>query len=156
MPCAMARPIEILELKLEERTELQRRVRAASTPQRDSLRARIVLLRGQGESIQQVAERLQVSAVSVGKWSRRFAQQRLEGLGDRPGRGRKPFLPPKKVEQVILQVTQPPAGRTRWSTRSMAKAVGISHYSVHKIWKQNDLKPHLTRTFKLSAPTWPA
>src|SRR5216117_67762 len=150
MLCGMARPIEILELKLEERTELQRRVRAASTPQRDSLRARIVLLRGQGESIQQVAERLQVSAVSVGKWSRRFAQERLEGLRDRPGRGRKPFLPPKKVEQVILQVTQPPAGRTRWSTRSMAKAVGISHYSVHKIWKQNDLKPHLTRTFKLS------
>lgn len=150
MLCGMARPIEILELKPEERTELQRRVRAASTPQRDSLRARIVLLRGQGESVQQVAERLQVSAVSVCKWSRRFRQQRLDGLRDRSGRGRKPSLPPQKVEQVILKVTQPPVGRTRWSTRSMAKAVGISHYSVHKIWRQNDLKPHLTRTFKLS------
>ena len=150
MLCGMARPIEILELKPEERTELQRRVRAASTPQRDSLRARIVLLRGQGESVQQVAERLQVSAVSVCKWSRRFRQQRLDGLRDRSGRGRKPSLPPQKVEQVILKVTQPPVGRTRWSTRSMAKAVGISHYSVHKIWGQNDLKPHLTRTFKLS------
>src|SRR5439155_20289609 len=105
MLCGMARPIEILELKLEERTELQRRVLAASTPQRDSLRARIILLRGQGESSQQVAERLQVSAISVGKVCRRFAQERVERLRYRPGRGLKRFLPPKKVEQVLRHVT---------------------------------------------------
>jgi hypothetical protein len=55
-----------------------------------------------------------------------------------------------KIEQVLLRVTQPHKGRTRWSVRTMAEAVGISHDSVRRIWKNNDLKPHLTRTFKLS------
>jgi transposase len=86
----------------------------------------------------------------VSKWSQRFEHSGLDGLQDKAGRGRKPWLPLKKIEQVITKVTQPPAGRSRWSVRSMAQAVGISSYSVHRIWKQNDLKPHLTRTFKIS------
>ena len=60
-------------------------------------------------------------------------------------------LPAAKIEQVLTKVTQPPKGRRRWSVRTMAKAAGISPDSVHRLWKQNDLKPHLTRTFKLSS-----
>lgn len=130
--------------------ELQRRTRAATTPQRDSLRARIILLRARGKKLEEVAEELGMSMPSVSKWSRRFQSLGLEGLSDAPGRGRKPWLPQEKIEQVLTKVTQPPRGRRRWSVRTMAKAVGISHDSVRRIWKKNDLKPHLTRTFKLS------
>jgi transposase len=146
----MGRPISKLDATVEERMELRNRVRAATTPQRDSLRARIVLLRLRGIKVEQIAGELGISVPSVSKWSSRFEAHGLEGLKDAPGRGRKPSLTKEKIEQVLIKVTQPPKGRRRWSVRTMAKAVGISHDSVHRIWKNNDLKPHLTRTFKLS------
>lgn len=146
----MARPVKQLALTLEERIELRNRVRAATTTQRDSLRARIVLQRARGEKVEEVARHLGVSVTCVSKWSSRFETQGLAGLKDAPGRGRKPSLPKEKVEQVLTKVTRPPKGHRRWSVRTMARAVGISHDSVQRIWKANDLKPHLTRTFKLS------
>ena len=54
------------------------------------------------------------------------------------------------MKQVVTRVLQPPKGRKKWSTRSMAEAVGVSHQSVHRIWKENELKPHLRRSFKSS------
>ena len=149
----MARPISALELTPEEKAELQRRVRSSTSTQRDSMRARIVLLRAEGRSVAEVAATAATSMNTVSLWSRRFEGGGLRGLQDAPGRGRKSWLPERKVQQVITQVTQPPSGRHRWSTRSMAAAVGISHQSVHTIWKKNDLKPHLTRTFKISRDT---
>lgn len=146
----MARPVSIVEPTPEEKSELQRRVRSSTTPQRDSLRARVVLLRCQGQKEKDVAERLGLSLPCVSKWSHRFELQGLEGLKDKPGRGRRPWLPTEKISQVITRVTQPLPHRRRWSVRSMARAVGISPYSVHKIWKHNDLKPHLVRVFKVS------
>lgn len=83
-------------------------------------------------------------------WCQRFQAQRLDGLLDMPGRGRKPFLPLEAVRRVLEQVTQPRIGEPRWNCRSMARAAGISATSVHKLWAANDLKPHLPRTFKLS------
>lgn len=135
---------------LDQRIELQKRVRASTTPQRESLRARIILLRSRGQKLEEVAKQVGVSVNSVCKWSSRFEALGIEGLEDAAGRGRKPWLPGEKVEQVLTKVTQPPKGRRRWSVRTMAKAVGISHESVRRIWRRNDLKPHLTRTFKLS------
>ena len=146
----MARPVEVIELTPEEKAELQRRVRSATATQRDALRARIVLLRAEGRSEAEVAAATDVSVNTVSLWSRRFERGGFVGLADAPGRGRKPSLPESKIQQVITRVTQPPTGRQRWSTRSMATAVGISHQSVHTIWKKNDLKPHQVRTFKIS------
>ncbi len=114
------------------------------------MRAKIILLRAKGLNEAAVARDLHLSITSVSKWSRRFEQAGLDGLREKGGRGRKPWLPDEKVQQVIARVTQPPAGRTRWSVRTMAEAVGISPHAVHTIWKRTDLKPHLTRTFKIS------
>ena len=97
-----------------------------------------------------MAKAVGVSINTVSLWSKRFDSCGLEGLNDENGRGRKSWLPPEKVRQVITRVTQPPKGRTRWSTRRMAAEVRISHHSVHEIWRRNDLKPHLVRTFKVS------
>jgi transposase len=114
------------------------------------MRARIVLLRAGGRSEQDVAAEVGVSLNTVSLWSSRFEENGLEGLKDRPGRGRKPWLPLEKVEKVVTEIARPPKGSKKWSTRTMAAAVGISHQSVHSIWKKNDLKPHLVRTFKIS------
>jgi transposase len=146
----MPRPTTTVDTTAEERAVLRRRLASPTTTQRDALRARIVLLRAEGQREADVAAKAGVSVNTVSLWSRRFEEKGLEGLSDAPGRGRKRSLPPEKIRKVITEVTQPPPGRTRWSTRSMAAAAGISHQSVHSIWKNNDLKPHLVRTFKIS------
>lgn len=146
----MGRPITRLELTGSERQELLRRVNAPTASKRDSLRAAIVLRRAEGIKQVQVAEELGVSVTSVNKWSQRFEREGLEGLKDAKGRGRPPSIPASKVAEVIERATRPPKPRTRWSVRTMAEEVGISPDSVHRIWKANDIKPHLMQTFKIS------
>lgn len=146
----MARPVSILELTSSERRELERRVNAPSVSKRDSLRAAIVLHRAQGLGQVQVAKALGVSVACVNKWSQRFDREGLAGLVDAKGRGRPASLSTAKVEQVVTQATKPLKPRKRWSVRTMAKAVGMSPDSVHRIWRANDIKPHLVDTFKVS------
>lgn len=146
----MARPIAIIEMTPEEEKELRRRVRARSSSQRDSLRAAIILRCAEGVRQKDVARELGVSTPCVNKWSQRFARAGLAGLTEKAGRGRKPSIPAETVARVITEAGKKPKAKTRWSTRSMAKAVGISQSSVHRIWKANDLKPHVTEGFKLS------
>src|SRR5207244_5103403 len=147
----MARPVSVLELTPDEKQKLQRLAGSKTGSQRDGLRARIVLRRAEGSREAEVAAALGVSIETVSAWSRGVERQGLEGLRDRPGRGRKPWLPSTQVREVITRVVQPPKGKKKWSTRSMAAAAGMSHQSVHRIWKNNDLKPHLLRTFKISS-----
>ena len=106
----MARPITVLSLTPEEEKELRQRSRASTASNRDCLRAEIVLLRAKGLKEVEVAKELAVSLPCVSKWSKRFELQGLEGLRDKEGRGRKPFLPLDKVQQVISRATRPPAG----------------------------------------------
>jgi len=146
----MARPISVIELTEAEAQELRRRVNAPTASKRDSLRAAIILRRAEGIKQTQVAAELGVSVACVNKWSQRFERDGLEGLRDAAGRGRPPSLPESKVEEVIAKATQAPKPRTRWTVRTMAKAVGMSPDSVHRIWQANGIKPHLVDIFKIS------
>lgn len=146
----MARPIKLLSITDEQRKELRRLVNRPTASQREVRRAWIILNRGDGLSQKAVAQRLEVNRPVVAKWEKRFLAQGLAGLLDAKGRGRKPVLPADKKALVITAATQPPPGRSRWSVRSMAAHAGLSVGSVHALWRANDLKPHLTRTFKLS------
>ncbi len=146
----MARPVEALGILDEGRTELERRVRASTTSRRDCLRARIGLLRSQGLSQRQVAAQVGVSVACVSRWSRRFDGDGIAGLDDRPGRGRRPSVPPATVGKIVAQAGQKPPGRTDWSTRSMACHAGVPQSTVGRIWRRNGPKPHRTRTSKLS------
>ena len=137
-------------LEAGERQELQRRVRATTVAVRDRQRAEIILLRADGMTQGQIAARLGVSRMTVNDWCRRFLAQRLAGLDDAPGRGRKPSLPPEAVRMVLDKAVTPPAALARWSCRTMAREAGISQASVQRLWASNDIKPHLSRTFKLS------
>jgi transposase len=107
-------------------------------------------LRLEGLKNEDVAARVGNSVPTVSIWSSRFEQLGLDGLEDKAGHGRKPSIPTKKVERVITEVTRPPKGRRRWSVRSMGRHVGISHSTVQRIWSKSGLKPHVTKTFKLS------
>src|SRR5262245_41816073 len=114
----MARPISVVDLTAGERSVLRRRVGSPTTSQRDALRARIVLLRAEGRREEDVAAKVGVSINTVSLWSSRFGEKGLEGLNDRPGRGRKPWLAPEKVSKVITEITRPPKGSKKWSTRT--------------------------------------
>jgi transposase len=139
-----------IELAPAEAAELSRRARATTVPVRDRQRAEIILLSAQGLTQLRIAEQIGISRLSVNRWVGRFALHRLAGLTDRAGRGRKPWLPQVTVQQVLEQAVTPPPHLGRWSCRTMARAAGISPASVQRLWAASDIKPHLSRTFKLS------
>ena len=133
-----------------DRNALERTVRSKTSEQRSVLRARIVLLSAAGQPDRAVAQQLGVNRHTVRLWRQRFREQGLAGLEDAPGRGRKPVLANKVKEAILTGAVQPPANRTRWSCRSMARAQKVSPSTVQRIWSSNDIQPHLTRTFKIS------
>jgi len=133
-----------------QRKELETLVRAATTPQRTVQRARIILACADGLSQQAAARQVGVRRRIVSKWCGRFRRLGLAGLADAGGRGRKPSVPEATRALILTQATQPPKGRTRHSVRSMARTAQVSPGTVHALWRANDIKPHLTRTFKLS------
>jgi len=114
-------------------------------------RCRIVLACAEGRSNTEVAQRLGVSRPTVTKWRSRFVARRLEGLADEP----RPGVPRKntdeQIERVLVATLETtPKEATHWSTRSLARATGMSQTAVSRIWRAFGLKPHLTEAFKLS------
>jgi len=146
----MARPVRGLDMDSDQRKELESLVRAPTTPQRSVQRARILLACADGLSQQEAARQIGVRRRIVTKWCGRFRKLGLAGLADAGGRGRKPFLSEESRAIILTQATQPPKGQTRHSVRSMARTAQVSIGTVHALWQANDIKPHLTRTFKLS------
>ncbi len=134
----------------DQRKELESLVRAPTTPQRRVQRARILLACAEGLSQQEVARQVGVRRRIVTKWCGRFRRLGLAGLADAGGRGCKSSVSEESRALILTQATRPPKGRTRHSVRSMARTAGVSIGTVHALWQANDIKPHLTRTFKLS------
>jgi transposase len=95
---------------------------------------------------------LETSKKTVSLWRARFANNRVSGIEkDAPRPGRDPSIPTATVELILHKTTQEkPKGATHWSTRTMAKAVGVSKATVQRLWSANGLKPHLVKTFKVS------
>jgi transposase len=146
----MSRPIQKLIVTDAQQHELKRVVNAATSAQRDILRARIILLKSSGLSQGDVAQKAGVKRCTVGKWCGRFAQDGIAGLRDAKGRGRKSSIEPATQEKIIAGAVKAPQHRSRWSVRSMARHAGVSHETVRRLWRANDIKPHVTRTFKIS------
>lgn len=146
----MSRPIRPLGITSEQRRALRAMINRPSAPHRDHQRAWIILHRADGLSQAETAEKLGSSRPVVIQWEQRFRKAGLAGLADATGRGRKGRITPQIREQIIVGATQPPPHRTRWSVRTMAKAAGVSKATVQRLWSANAIKPHVTRTFKLS------
>ena len=118
---------------------------------REVVRARIVLLAGEGVENRDIAEQLGAGPDTVSKWRRHLAAQRLTNLVDCPGRGRKPHYGRELIERIVDDtVHRAPEQATHWSTRSKAKHAGVCHTTVQRIWHAHELKPFPVRTFKLS------
>lgn len=145
------RPKRELVLTEEERETLERWARRHTSAQALALRCRIVLACAEGDTNLEVARRLGINDETVGKWRNRFVDRRLDGLHDEPRPGKPRTIGDEDVERVIVKtLEETPVDATHWSTRSMAKATGMSQTSVSKIWRAFGLKPHLVDSFKLS------
>lgn len=140
-----------IELTAEEREVLESYVRRRKTAQALAMRARIVLRCAEGGHDGIVADELGVSRGAVGRWRRRFATLRLQGLHDEPRPGAPRKITDRMVERVIVDTLEStPKGATHWSTRDMAKHSGLSHSTIGRIWRTFGLKPHRSETFQLS------
>ena len=135
-----------------ERSQLESWVRGRSTPHRLVLRARIVLRASEGLENFQIAEELRTRPNTVSLWRRRFTLLRLPGIEqDAPRSGRKPRLDPEVVRAILTKTRlTKPRGQTHWSTRTMAREVGVHRSTVQRIWKLHGLQPHRTQSFQLS------
>jgi transposase len=149
----MPSPIAVsIELTDGEREQLESWSRRWTTAQALALRSRIVLAAAERRSSSQVARDLGVSLATVRKWRNRFAEDRLDGLVDEPRPGRPRTITDQKVDEVIIKTLESaPRDATHWSTRSMAREVGLTQTAVHDIWQAFGLKPHLQEKWKLSA-----
>ena len=145
------RPMAPVMLAAEEQETLERWARRRTTAQAISLRARIVLASAAGKANTAIAREVRVKKQTVGKWRARFLAKRLDGLLDEPRPGAPRKITDAEVERVMtLTLESAPRDATHWSTRAMARHLGLSQTAISRIWRAFGLKPHRTETFKLS------
>jgi transposase len=138
-------------VSVEDRETLERWSRRPKSLMSVAQRARIVLLAGEGLNSTVIAERVGVHEATVGKWRRRYVERGVDGLLDEPRPGAPRKIGDAAVEAVVVKtLEETPLDATHWSTRDLAKRVGMSPSSVGRIWQAFGLKPWLTDTFKLS------
>src|SRR3954454_3439085 len=148
MPSSVLSPVA---LSVAERAQLESWTRRRTSAQALALRSRIVLLAGDGRNNTEIARELGIHRNVAGKWRSRFLKDRLDGLVDEPRPGRPRTITDDQVEEVIVKTLETtPKDATHWSTRSMAREVGLTQSAVLRIWKAFGLQPHRQQTWKLS------
>ena len=145
----VAVPIKISDA---DRVQLESWSRGRSTPHRLVLRSKIVLMASEGLQNKQIAEKLHAHEGVVGKWRNRFASRGMQGIvKDAPRPGRKRTISQKTIDRFIdTTLHEKPEGATHWSTRTLAKKLGVSRSAVHRVWQAHRIQPHRERRFKLS------
>lgn len=147
----IGRPIPPLTLTIEERETLEHWVRRTKTGQALAQRCRVIVGCAAGKSNAVVAAEMGLCPQTVGKWRTRFLEQRLDGLLDEPRPGAPRKITDADVERAVTMTLETmPADATHWSTRSLARRVGLSQSAVSRIWRAFALQPHRTESFKLS------
>ena len=148
----MPNPVAVaIELSDDERAQLEAWTRRRTSAQALAQRSRIVLLAAEGLKNTEIADELGLSRATAAMWRARFAERRLDGLLDEPRPGRPRTISDEQVEEVIVRTLETkPKDATHWSTRSMAREVGLTQSAVLRIWQAFGLQPHRTETWKLS------
>ena len=139
-----------MEVSKPDRSELKAWLRSQTIAQGLAKRARIVLGSAHGESIRELAERLNVSQPTVCMWRRRFREFGIAGLRSRARSGRRRRISHAQERAVVSATMRPPQTATHWSARRLAKEVGLSPATVHRIWQKYGLQPHRVEHFKFS------
>jgi transposase len=142
----------VLRVSTEERVELESLIARPSEGAGLVRRARVILLSAAAVSGREIAQRLDLSVEAVSRIRARFRAEGVVGILERPKAGRKDHaVPPATVERIAqLAMSPPPAGRSRWTTRLLAKDVGLTSGCVSDVLRRCELKPHLSRTYKVS------
>jgi transposase len=147
----MGKTAVAIDLTEIDRRELESLASRRKTAQGLAQRARIVLLAAAGAENKDISLRVGAAPNTVGKWRRRFAERRIDGLLDEPRPGAPRQIGDDAIAETIrLTLETTPRDATHWSLRSMARAVGFAPSTIHRIWKAFNLQPHRTETFKLS------
>jgi transposase len=148
----MANLARAITLSVDEREALTALQRAPSAPAGLVRRARAILLLADEVSGADVARQTGYTTVQVSRIRRRFSEERIAGLEERPRSGRPPAVTQRTTARVVaLALKPPPAGLTHWSTRDLADKIGgVSHTTVHRIWRAHALQPHRVETFTFS------
>jgi transposase len=148
----MPRPTPVLVMSVDQQKQIEQWLAALGTPQQVALRCRIVLAASHGKSEAATAAEMNVNRKTVRLWRERFIAQGLPGLWEiASGRGRKATYDAKRIKAVIDATLQSkPKGMTHWSCRLMAAEQHISKSTVSNLWRSHNIKPHRSKTFKLS------
>jgi transposase len=152
MICLMPKKSVAVVLEPNDQSHLEQWESAHGTPQQVALRCRIILAAVDGEENGTIADRLGINRHTVELWRDRVRQWGIDPVWEiAPGRGIKPHYNQAKRDAIINATLQTkPKGMTHWSCRLMAKAQQVSASTVNRLWQLHNLKPHLSRTFKLS------
>ena len=147
-----------MDLNTENRTELES-VISVGYDRSVSVRAQMVLWRAEGCSVAEIAVMTGTTKPTVYNWIARYDQEGLAGLDDRKSPGRPRTVSGRDRARILALTRLPPpeeTGLTHWSSYEMAKylkrreGISVSHNFIHELWQENDLKPHLQGTFKVS------
>src|ERR687898_2098282 len=140
-----------LALTSDERTELERRVRSRKIRAEDARRAQVILMLADGESFNTITATVGCYPDYVSRWKQRFEGERLAGLRAKY-RGQPATVRTPAMEARILAKTRqrPPDGSTHWTTRKLAKVLGISHMLVARVWRRAGYQPHRFGRYMLS------
>ncbi len=139
-------------LQPDERKQLESWSHGRSTPQRLVLRSKVVLLATNGLQNKQIVRKLKIRPETVALWRNRFISHRLNGIRkDAPHPRRRPRIDQQKVDEIISRTLHTrPKGATHWTTRTLARELGVSRATVHRVCKSHRIQPHRERSFKLS------
>jgi transposase len=148
----MSRKSIPIPLTPAEVIRLHQWIRGGTTPQQVVLRARIILATSEPRQDREIAVQLKVHRHTVALWRNRVRQQGIGCVWEmQPGRGRKARYGTEKVAGIVEATLQTkPSGSTHWSTRTLARAQGVSKTTIQRVWQEHQLKPHLSKSFKLS------
>jgi transposase len=146
----------IIELTEQERNEFQRLCRSGKTSVRIKERLSVVLLADEGLTNTEIAELAPMNAHSVGRWRNRYIEGGFDAIAKNRARGAtmngSRSASHARLRQRIIEITttEKPVGETHWSTRTLAAKLGTNAMFVSRVWRDNGLKPHLVKSFKVS------
>lgn len=145
----------VVKLTADERRTLLNWVKKPATPPKLQVRAQIILAAAAGRLNIAIAEEIGIGPKTVSLWRSRFVVSRIAGIeNEAPRPGRTPSIPARIIDLILRKTRcEKPKGATQWSTRKMAKAVGVSKATVQRVWSTHGLKPHLNQCVESEVPS---
>jgi putative transposase len=146
----MGKQIRSIHLIDQQRSELEQVIHKRTSPQQMVLRSQIIVMTAQGLAVDEIMKRLGTSKLTIRKWKKRFIDEGLAGLSDKPRPG-KPIKYGSEIRHKIAAAAcNPPEGQSHWTIRDLALHMGVDRGLVERVFKEQAIKPHLVRYYQHS------